>query len=163
MTAASSATTRSVDCAAKERRWLRPRLYAYTVLLVIGAVVATIAFRKREPFEANIVRLPGMPYTREGGIIRNSFELHIVNKQSNTATFEVEPVDSPDLVFLISMKKVEIEPMGLKRISFFVTMDQSKFQADRPFVVRVRENVVGAPETAAVVHEARAVFLGAKP
>ena len=68
------------------------------MLLVIGAVVATTAFRKREPFEANIMRLQGMPYTREGGVIRNSFELHIVNKQSNTATFEVEPVDSPDLV-----------------------------------------------------------------
>jgi len=144
------------------RRWLRPRLYAYTVLLVIGVVVATTAFRKREPFEANIMRLQGMPYTREGGVIRNSFELHIVNKQSNTATFEVEPVVDHDLEFVVSMKKVEIEPLGLKRISFFVTIDQSKFQGDRPFVVRIRENVNGAPESAAAVHEARAVFLGAK-
>ncbi len=147
----------------EKRRVLRPRLYAYTVLLVIGAVVATTAFRKREPFEANIIRLQGMPYTREGGVLRNSFELHIVNKQSQAATFDVEPVDSPDLVFLTSMKQVEIEPLGLKRVSFFVTMDHSKFQQDRPFVVRIRERVNGAPESATVVHEARAVFLGARP
>ena len=146
----------------EKRRVLRPRLYAYTVLLVIGAVVATTAFRKREPFEANIVRLQGMPYTREGGVIRNAFELHIVNKQSNTATFDIEPVDAPDLAFVTSMTKVEIEPLGLKRISFFVTMEQSKFQSDRPFVVRIREHVNGAPEGASAVHEARAVFLGAK-
>ena len=146
----------------EKRRVLRPRLYAYTVLMVIGAIVATIAFHKREPFEANIMRLQGMPYTHEGGLIRNSFELHIVNKQSHTATFEVEPVDSPDLVFLTSMSKVEIEPLGLTRISFFVTMDQARFTGDRPFAVRVREHVNGVPDGVTAVHEARAVFLGAK-
>jgi polyferredoxin len=146
----------------EKRRIGRPRLYAYSVMGVIGLIVATTAFRGREPFEANIMRLQGMPYTHEGGVIRNSFELHIVNKQSNLATFEVEPAASPDLVFLTSMTKVEIEPLGLKRISFFVTMDQDKFQGDRPFVVRVREHVNGAPESATVVHEAKAVFLGAK-
>ena len=145
-----------------KRRILRPRLYAYTAMMLIGAVVATTAFRKREPFEANIMRLQGMPYTHEGGQIRNSFELHIVNKQSSTATFVVEPVEAPDLVFLTSMTTIEIEPLGLKRISFFVTMDQTKFQADRPFVVRVREHVNGAPESATAVHEAQAVFLGAR-
>jgi cytochrome c oxidase accessory protein FixG len=147
----------------EKRKILRPRLLAYTVLLVIGAVVAAFAFRSREPFEANIVRLQGMPYTREGGVIRNAFELHIVNKQSNAATFEIEPLDSPDLTFLTSMTKVDIEPLGLTRISFFVTMDQARFQGDRPFGVRVREHVKGAPESATAVHEARAVFLGARP
>lgn len=145
----------------EKRRVLRPRLYGYTVMLVIGVIVAATAFRGRKPFEANIMRLQGMPYTHEGGVIRNSFELHIVNKQSHLATFEVEPVASPDLVFLTSMPKVEIEPLGLKRISFFVTMDQAKFQGDRPFTVRVTERVNGTNEVAAV-HEARAVFLGAK-
>jgi cytochrome c oxidase accessory protein FixG len=145
-----------------KRRILRPRLIAYTVLLVVGAIVATTAFRGREPFEANIMRLQGMPYTHEGGVIRNSFELHIVNKQSSPATFDVEPVDDHDLSFVISMKHIEVEPLGLKRISFFVTMEQDEFHGDRPFVVRVREHVNGAPDGVSAVHDAKAVFLGAR-
>ena len=147
----------------EKRRILRPRLYAYTVLLVIGAVVATVAFHGREPFEANIVRLPGMPYTREGGVIRNAFELRLVNKQGSAASFDIDAVDAPGLAFVISIPKVELEPLGSRRIPFFVTMDQAAFRADQPFVVRVREHVTGgSPPGVTVDHDARAVFLGAK-
>jgi cytochrome c oxidase accessory protein FixG len=141
----------------EKRRFLRPRLAVYTGLRVIGAVVATFAFRQRESFEANIVRLPGMPYTREGGTIRNAFELHVVNKQSKTASFEVEAVDAPELTFVIPMKEVEIEALGSRRLPFFVTMEQSQFKADRPFVIRVHDRAAADVP----VHTTRAVFLGA--
>lgn len=144
----------------EKRKLLRPRLYAYTVLLVIGAVVATFAFRSREPFEANAVRLAGLPYTREGGTIRNAFELHLVNKQSSPTSFEIEAVDAPDLVFVIAMAEVEIEPLGSRRVPVFVTMEQARFEHDRPFVLRVRGRDASGKT---VTHDARAVFLGAPP
>jgi cytochrome c oxidase accessory protein FixG len=139
------------------RRFLRPRLLVYTGFLVVGAVVATFAFRQREPFEANIVRLPGAPYTRDGGMIRNAFELHVVNKQSSASSFDLEAAGGPDLTFIIGMTHVDIEPLGSRRIPVFVTMDQAHFEADRAFVIRVREGAAGD----ARVHTARAVFLGA--
>jgi cytochrome c oxidase accessory protein FixG len=141
-------------------RVLRPRLYAYTALLVIGALVATVAFRGREPFEANVVRLPGTPYTREGGTIRNGFELHLVNKQSEAATFDIEAVEAADLGFTISMTGLSLEPLASRRVPLFVTMDQAKFVADRPFTLLIRSR--GASGTT-VEHQAHAVFLGAKP
>ena len=144
----------------EKRQLLRPRLYAYTALLIIGAVVATFAFRGREPFEANMVRLPGTPYTREGGTIRNGFELHLVNKQSEATTFDIEPVEAPDLAFTISMTAVELEPLASRRVPIFVTMDQARFVADRPFTLRVRGHGASGKT---VEHEARAVFLGARP
>ena len=139
------------------RRFWRPRLAVYTVFLVVGAIVATFAFRQREPFEANIVRLAGTPYTRDGGVIRNAFELHVVNKQSSASSFDIEAVGDPDLTFVVAMAHVDIEPLGSRRVPVFVTMDQSHFRADRAFVIRVRES--GASD--ARVHAARAVFLGA--
>lgn len=144
----------------EKRRFLRPRLYGYTAALVVGAVVAFFAFRSREPFEANLVRLPGAPYTHEGGTIRNAFELHVVNKQGTATTFEIEPSDAtPDLAFVVAMPKVEIEPLGSRRVPVFATMDQARFTGDRPFVVRVEAHDGSGKE---VRHEARAVFLGAR-
>lgn len=138
----------------EKKRVLRPRIYLYTVLLVIGAVVASFAFRSREPFEANVVRLAGMPYTREGGVIRNSFELHLVNKEAEPVTFDIEASDGADLAFVIPMRSVTIEALGSRRVPVFVTMDQAKFTGDHPFTVRVR--------TPASQRSVKAVFLGAR-
>jgi cytochrome c oxidase accessory protein FixG len=140
------------------RRFLRPRLYAYAALMVIGAVVAFFAFRSRTPFEANVVRLAGAPYTREGGVIRNAFELHIVNKESTPTVIEIAPEAGSDLAFIVPMQNIEIEPLGTRRVPLFVTMDNGKFVSDTPFQVRVRAKTADGR-----VHEhvTRAVFLGA--
>lgn len=138
----------------EKRRILRPRIWIYNVLLVIGIVVAALAFRRREPFEANMLRLPGTPYTREEGKLRNGFEIHLVNKTSAPARFSVTPVPSSDLEFIVPLSTVEIEPLGSRRVPFFVTMDQSRFDRSRPFVVRI------ATEKAS--REVTATFLGAK-
>jgi cytochrome c oxidase accessory protein FixG len=140
------------------RRILRPRVWGYAILLLVGVVVAFLAARKHEPFESNIVRLAGAPYTREGGALRNAFELHVVNKQSETMTFAIEPISQPDLAFVVPIRDVRIEPLGDRRLPVFVTMDQSAFVADRPFEIAVR--VVDPPKGAD--KRVRAIFLGAK-
>ena len=143
----------------EKRRILRPRIYVYTALGIVGAIVATTAAHKREPFEANILRLKGMPYTREGATIRNAFELHLVNKDADPTTFDIEPVPVPDMTFIVPMQNVTIEGLGNRRIPVFVTMDQAKFTSDVPIVVKVR----GHEKNGTVVeHEAKAKFLGAR-
>lgn len=144
----------------EKRKLLRPRLYGYTVALVVGIIVAFFAFRSREPFEANVVRLSGTPYSREGGTIRNAFELHLVNKGGQPMTFDIEAVEAPDLAFVVAMKNVTVDALGSQRVPVFVTMEQSKFVTDRPFVVRIRGTDSRGRTTQ---HDARAVFLGAKP
>lgn len=144
----------------EKRRILRPRFYVYTALLLVGAIVATFAFRGRQAFEANIVRLPGAPYTREGGTIRNGFELHVVNKQSERTSFEIRPVPESELAFTIPISKFELEPFATQHAPFFVTMQDGAYLADRPFVLRIEAHTSSGKS---VGYEARAVFLGAKP
>lgn len=135
------------------RKILRPRVWIYTALLVIGVVVAALAVREREPFEANVLRLPGAPYTREEGTLRNGFEIHLVNKTSSSARFEVSPAEQAEGVELIvPLKDVEIEPLGSRRVPFFVTMEESRFTGARPVVMRV---TMGSAS-----REVRATFLG---
>ncbi len=124
----------------EKRRIIRPTILVYTALLVIGLVVATFAVRHRDPFEANVLRLPGAPYTLEEGRLRNGYELHLVNKSSSSATFEVTPIGAQDLDVILPMREVEIEPLGSRRLPFFVTMDAARFTSDRPVVVRIESN-----------------------
>jgi cytochrome c oxidase accessory protein FixG len=139
----------------EKRRILRPTIIVYTVLLVIGIVVAALAIHRRDPFEANVLRLPGAPYTRDAGKIRNGYELHLVNKGAATATFSITPMTGPELEAIVPMQTVEIEPLGSRRLPFFVTMEASRFSGDRPIVVRV--------ESGGVHKDATTTFLGAKP
>jgi cytochrome c oxidase accessory protein FixG len=140
----------------EKRRVLRPRVYAYTGLLVLGVVVATTFFAKRTPFEANILRLPGIPYTRENGNLRNAFEVHLVNKESTPVTFTLEPVGPPDMTYVMSTREVTLDGLGQRRVPIFVTMEQAKFTGDRPVVVRIM------PKQGGKVLEAKATFLGAR-
>jgi cytochrome c oxidase accessory protein FixG len=140
----------------EQRRILRPRLVVYTVLMLIGLVVATLSMRKRESFEANLLRLPGTPYSREDGKIRNGFEIHLVNKQSQAAHFSIKSVtstSSADLNFIMPMQEIDIEPLGSRRVPIFVTMDEAQFIASRPIVVRV--------ESGTSTIDVHAQFLGA--
>lgn len=141
------------------RRILRPRIYGYTALLIVGAVVALFAFRSREPFEVNLVRLPGTPFVREDGRIRNGFELHLVNKEASPVTFTIDGTDNGDVACLVAIETVVIEPLGSRRVPVFVTMDEAKFAGDGPFVVRVRaRGDRGKPSE----RELRGTFLGAR-
>jgi cytochrome c oxidase accessory protein FixG len=135
------------------RRILRPRVWVYTAFLVIGIVAATLATRTREPFEANVLRLAGTPYTRSAGKLTNGFELHLVNKTSQAASFVLAPTPAYDLEFILPMARVDVEPLGSRRVPFFVTMEESRFTHESTFVIRV--------ESARGRRDVTARFLGA--
>jgi cytochrome c oxidase accessory protein FixG len=143
----------------EKRKVLRPRIWAYTALLLLGAVVAAVAFHRREPFEANVVRLVGTPYTREGGVLRNSFELHVVSKSARPIDVRVEATGSPDLAFVIPIEETHIDPLGSRRLPIFVTMPETRFTADVPFELHV--TMTDADGTTSD-QRPRATFLGAR-
>lgn len=138
----------------EKKRILRPRVVIYTVLLVVGLVVAIFGARRREPFEANMLRLPGAPYTRDEGVIRNTYEIHVVNKSSQPTTFTLAAAPGNDVDVLVPIGSVEIEPMGSRRVPIFASQPEARFTGSRPVVVRV--------ETPQSRKDVRATFLGAR-
>lgn len=146
------------------KRIVRPRILVYTALLAVGVVVASVAFRHREPFEANLLRLPGPPYTREGAVVRNGFEVHLVNKTSRTTTFTLTPRpeaaggasagEATELHFIVPIREVTLEPLDSRRVPLFVTADAAH-TAGKKVVVRI--------EGAGGSKEATATFLGGTP
>ena len=134
------------------KKFWRPRLYAYGVAGVVGLVVASFAFRSRTPFEANLIRQPGVPYTHDGDVVRNSFELHLVNKRDATVTYDIRGAGDPDMSFALPMSHVEVAPLGSARVPVVVLASKG---GERTFVVHVSG---GGAE-----RDAKARLLGVKP
>jgi cytochrome c oxidase accessory protein FixG len=64
-----------------QRRFWRPRLLGYAFAGFVGLSVASYFFFTRVPFEANVLRVPGAPFTLDDtGIVTNPLMLLLVNK-----------------------------------------------------------------------------------
>jgi len=74
-------------------RWLRPRVYLYSVMLAIGIGVASWALSTVKPANISVTRITGTPYVVTDEAVRNQFFVRILNKRAEPADFVVE-VDS---------------------------------------------------------------------
>ncbi len=112
----------------EKKRVLRPRMYVYTALLLLGVLVASIAFRKHTDFEANVLRIPGAPFVLDGSDVRNAYEIHLINKLPRRETFTVVPVPQAGLTFIMPTQSVTLEPLASTHVPVFVTLARSSFQ-----------------------------------
>jgi len=80
--------------AGRARRLLRPRIVVYSILLFAGAGAAAFSAARYEPMSLSAVRMVGAPYFVDADTVRNQFNVRVINKQSEPATFAlaVEPV-----------------------------------------------------------------------
>ena len=63
-------------------------LESFELALRLGATA--LALRSHSPYEANLLRLAGLPYTLEEAQVRNAYDIHLVNKESHRVTFDFE-------------------------------------------------------------------------
>jgi len=118
------------------KRLLRPRLHLYAVLLLAGMTAASIAIASHEPFEANVLRMPGLPFAlseEPGGTstVRNTFEVHLVNKQGETRTFVLVPVVAAgaSMSYALTVARVTLASMAERRVPFVVTLPESAYRS----------------------------------
>lgn len=107
----------------RARGVLRPRVLVYGLafLLVTGTLGASLA--RRSSFEANVLRPRGAnPFVVDGEVVRNAFEIHLVNKAPGTARFRVE-VEAPvaaDIV--VGTPEVELASLADARVPVSVSI-----------------------------------------
>jgi cytochrome c oxidase accessory protein FixG len=131
--------------AGKPRRIVRSRVLIYTALLALGAVVALAATRRRTDFEVNLLRLPGAPYTVEGGQVRDALQLHIVNKRGASGTFRIDVEPAAGMAVVLPMPTVMIPPMSDVRVPVFLAVPRDRFQHDFPLNIHVAGSASASP------------------
>ena len=128
----------------RPRRIVRPRVIAYTILLVIGATVAAFAARGRTNFEANLLRLQGAPFTLTGDEVRDSLDLHIVNKVAAPRTFHVEVTPVDGMQVMLPVATPAIPSLGSAHVPLFLTMPRARVHGNFAVQITVRSED-GAP------------------
>jgi len=79
----------------KPTLWLRPRLFVYFALFLIGAGVSTWALSTIQPGSLGVTRMQGAPYYVDAAFVRNQFMVRLVNKRNETVRFDVTLLDAP--------------------------------------------------------------------
>lgn len=100
------------------RRFWRPRVFFYLFMGILGLVVAVFVISQNDPFEAEVLRASGSPFSivqrKDGGAeaVENQVRVHLVNKHPAKATFEV--VATPEAVPYVTLAqpKVTLEPFA---------------------------------------------------
>jgi len=73
--------------AGRPHRFLRPRVYAYCVLAVLGLVsLGVVASKKARPFIATVSRTGGTGFYSDATSIRNIYQIRFFNKRNQDAT-----------------------------------------------------------------------------
>ncbi len=137
------------------KRLVRPRIWAYVAFGLVGLAVATFTLRKRTTFESNLLRLKGPAFVLEEGAVRNSFEIHLVNKRDVPITYLIKPQPAPDTTFIVPIATVKLGAMQDAHAPVFIRVPQDKMHGDFRFKVDVLPE--GHPEETKI--EA-AMFLG---
>ena len=101
---------------------LRPRVVLYGVLGVVGAGVMVASLTRSVGYEANLLRQSGSaPMVLDGDSVRNSFEIHLVNKRSERIHLSLTGAPSARIHCVIAMAEVELGSLQHQRVPVFVS------------------------------------------
>lgn len=124
------------------RKILRPRLYLYTVLLLLGVGVFSIFLKNHKPFEATVLRLSGAPYVLQEGVVRNQYLLHVVNKTPSENKFNVLVSLPPEARLIDPVKEINLKSFEDRKIPLFVEIPRDRFTYE--FSVEVTTSLSGS-------------------
>lgn len=80
--------------AGKATRILRPRIFIYLVLMVVGLSAFSFAAMQVKPVTLSALRMQGAPYYKDGDLVRNNFMLRLANKHSEAHQYTIS-ITSP--------------------------------------------------------------------
>lgn len=127
------------------RRWIRPRVWLYAALAVVGAVVLAIALRSHAPMEATLIRAPGALFVRDGETIRNTFEVHVVNKQDHASEMTVAVLTRPPgAEVTVASLRLSMAALESRRVTVVVRAHEP-LAPGAEIVLRVRAEGVESP------------------
>jgi len=130
----------------KRRQFLRPRVWIYLGLGIVGMIAAFFIFSGRTAFETKVIRSRGMPFVIEEGRIRNLYTLHVQNKTTDTATYLIEPVRDVaavpnSLEFIIPQRIVRLVGLASVTTPLFAYLPRTEYTGPFDFHFTVTDSL----------------------
>jgi len=121
------------------RRVWRPRLAIYAAAALVAASVAVSAFAGRTPFEATVVRQPGVPWVIEGDRLRNQLEVHLTNKRGTRGHFGLAVSGPVPAEIGLGQAQLDLPALGDARIPLVITMARRDARPGLTFALDVTD------------------------
>lgn len=145
--------------AGRRTLWWRPRTRLYTFLLLTGMAVGAIAFARLGPFESSVVRMPGPPSYLTPEVVRNQFQVRILNKRATPSRFRVSLADPPSgMVQVGGGITLEVGPGAEDLVPLILTQARDTFIGPHKVTVVIEEEAGTARK-----RSHRVDFLGPDP
>ena len=138
-----------------QRRLIRPRVFIYLVLGLIGLSVFAVRASQRDSFHANALRSTGLPYVLEETSIRNLYSLHVQNKTAEKATYSIAPhpesvAANPELAFIIAQKQITLEALADGELPIFATLPRDVYSGSFEFQFLVTDTATNVQRAVTV-------------
>jgi hypothetical protein len=106
------------------------------VLGVAGMVALGTAVHLHRPLEATLLRARGAPFVVDGDLVRNTFEIHVVNKRDVAIAAELS-TEAPPGADVGVAPTLDVAPLGSARTMLVVRMPRAALAAGSQVRVRV--------------------------
>jgi len=124
----------------KKRRVLRPRIFAYCALMMVGAsAFALTVYQKARPFNAQVNKVRGIPFQKDETGVRNIYEIHLFNKRSVPDTFSITLLDAPEWVKTSgTTENIILDPLEEKTYNLVVIAPANDYEGTFDFTIQVK-------------------------
>lgn len=120
----------------KARRFLRPRIFLYSLLLLAGATALTLSLGRLSPVHAMVNRMTGMPFYVQDDEVRNQYKLNLVNKRNVPLHFDARFPNLPEGARVsLPAEAMDLPPQGEVEFPFTVTLPAGTYRG--PFRLEV--------------------------
>ena len=140
----------------QRRRILRPRIFLYSVLLLLGAGVFAISARHLHGMHMNVVRMSGPPFYQSESHIRNQYMVRIINKTNQPKCYSIGVQSDQTVQVEGDSIDYELDAMGEITRPLIIQMDAENYQSQFNLEIYLLEN--SDSESAIITRKAQ--FLG---
>ncbi|MFP4068645.1 MAG: cytochrome c oxidase accessory protein CcoG [Opitutales bacterium] len=142
----------------KPRKFLRPRVFIYAALMLVGAAAFTLSALQLRNAGMNVVRMTGAPYYLTETAVRNQYMVRVINKTNETRTFRIESTAEGQTYRMEGNEDgITVPPLGEEVRPVVISLAREDYRGRFPIRFTLKN-----PEGAPVVTR-QAEFLGPKP
>lgn len=109
-------------------RFLRGRTIVYGVFALLGLVAFAFAAFSIKPMNVTVTRMKGTTYFVADGMIRNQFQVRIINKRDAAARFSIGLAGSPHIRLNLEGAGIEVPALGESIQLAVLSIPQSDFR-----------------------------------
>jgi cytochrome c oxidase accessory protein FixG len=132
----------------KKRRLLRPRIFVYGLLMLLGAAAFAIGLTRVHTFDMTVVRMRGVPFMVTENEVRNQFLFRLVSKADAPVTYTLSVEGAPAGLRIGGLEnEVTVSPQQELQQTLMLTMPKADYTGE--FQFRLMARPVGGKDSVA--------------